>query len=170
MAQLTRWDPFSGSLIRDFPRSVEDFFRLGFEDMLSRREDGPRAWTPVLNVVETADGFEVEAEVPGLKPEEIKITITDDRLTLQGERRREQRREEQQVHLIERSYGAFQRSLTFPTPVNPEDVRAEADEGILRIQVKKAVTVQAQSWRRSQIRIPAFGIRMASATNRSGAC
>ena len=93
-------------------------------------------WNPAVNVYQDKDRFTVVVELPGLKKEEIEISLHDDTLTIAGERKREESRE--QEFLTERLYGKFQRSLTLPTAVDAEKVKASYKDGLLQVDLPKA--------------------------------
>jgi HSP20 family protein len=110
---------------------------------------GENAWSPQVDAKETSDAFEFTAEMPGLKPEDVHVTVTPDAITIAGEKRSEERKEEDNWVRTERSYGAFQRVFAFPSPVDPDAVKAETHDGLLTIQVKKS---QVSSPRRVQVK------------------
>jgi HSP20 family protein len=93
-------------------------------------------WNPAVNVYQDQDRFTVVVELPGLKKEEIEISLYDDTLTIAGEGKREESSE--QEFLTERLYGKFQRSLTLPTAVNAEKVKASYKGGLLQVELPKA--------------------------------
>ena len=93
-------------------------------------------WNAAVDVYQDKDQFTVVVELPGLKKEEIEISLHDDTLTISGERKREESRE--QEFLTERSYGKFQRSLTLPSAVDPESVKASYKNGLLQVVLPKA--------------------------------
>ena len=93
-------------------------------------------WNPAVDVYQDKDQFIVIAELPGLKKEEIEISLHDDTLTISGERKREE--SSGQEFLTERLYGNFQRSLTLPTAVDAEKVKAGYKDGLLQVVLPKA--------------------------------
>ena len=93
-------------------------------------------WNPAVNVYQDKDQFTVVVELPGLKKEEIEISLHDDTLTISGERKREESSE--QEFLTERSYEKFQRSLTLPSAVDAEAVKANYKNGLLQVVLPKA--------------------------------
>jgi HSP20 family protein len=93
-------------------------------------------WNPAVNVYQDKDRFTVVVELPGLKKEEIEILLHDDTLTIAGERKREE--SSAQEFLTERLYGKFQRSLTLPTAVDAEKVKANYKDGLLQVVLPKA--------------------------------
>jgi HSP20 family protein len=93
-------------------------------------------WNAAVDVYQDKDQFTVVVELPGLKKEEIEISLHDDTLTISGERKREESSE--QEFLTERSYGKFQRSLTLPSAVDAEAVKANYKNGLLQVVLPKA--------------------------------
>ena len=93
-------------------------------------------WNPAVNVYQDKDQFFVVAELPGLKKEEIDISLHDDTLTISGDRKREGSSE--QGLLTERYYGKYQRSVALPTAVDPDKVTATYKDGLLQVVLPKA--------------------------------
>ena len=93
-------------------------------------------WKPAVNVYQDKDQFILVAELPGLKKEEIDISLHDDTLTISGERKREGSSEH--GLLTERFYGKYQRSLTLPTAIDPDKVKASYRDGLLQVVLPKA--------------------------------
>ena len=96
------------------------------------------AWAPALDVHEDKDKFTVNLELPGLKHEDIAVRIEDGRLVISGERKVETVSDGTEVHRRERSYGKFSRTLTLPTAVAPDQVKAAYKDGILSVTLPKA--------------------------------
>src|SRR5215207_527945 len=96
------------------------------------------AWAPALDISERKDAYLVTVELPGLKPQDLDITMEDGLLTIQGERQFTSESSEQQFHRVERRYGAFRRSITLPAQVQAEQIQASFDDGVLQILVPKA--------------------------------
>jgi HSP20 family protein len=94
-------------------------------------------WAPSVDVAETDTEITVTAELPGVKQEEVDVTITDDILTLKGEKKEEKEVKEKNYHRIERTYGSFQRSINLPTGVQADKAKAAYKDGILTITVPK---------------------------------
>jgi HSP20 family protein len=93
---------------------------------------------PALDISERKDAYLVTVELPGLKPEDLDITMEDGLLTIQGERQFTSESSEQQFHRVERRYGAFRRSITLPAHVMAEGIQASFEDGVLQILVPKA--------------------------------
>jgi HSP20 family protein len=101
-------------------------------------------WGPNVDIVENADAFEIHAELPGVKQEEVKITLHDNVLTLSGEKKQETKEDKDNVLRIERNYGRFERSFSLPTTVKADAVRAAFEDGVLKITLPKAETAKAR--------------------------
>ena len=138
MANLARWDPFQDLLaIQD---EMNQLFgqATGQGGRTTGGEAGTRAWAPALDIAERNDAYVVTVEVPGIKPEQLDITLENGALTISGERRFETETKEQQFHRIERRYGAFRRSITLPNRVKADAIDASFEDGVLRVVVPKA--------------------------------
>ena len=95
------------------------------------------SWTPALDVYEEKDDIVVRAELPGMKKEEIDVSLHDGSLSISGERRNEKKFEDAEVHRTERFVGRFQRTVALPTPVAGDRVKAQYKDGILTITLPK---------------------------------
>jgi HSP20 family protein len=133
---VVKWDPFRDLL------SIQDRMNRLFEQTMSRSrsEEGiaSSTWTPAVDIYETPEAIVMQADLPGLRREDIDIQIQDNTLTLRGERRFAKDAQEENYLRIERAYGAFQRSFTLPATVHPEKVRAVFRDGILELTLPKA--------------------------------
>ena len=89
------------------------------------------------NICETENAIEVTAEIPGVKPEEFYVQLKDGRLTIKGEKKEEKYNKQKYYHIVERSYGMFERSFTLPGDVDAEKVEASFDKGVLTVTLPK---------------------------------
>jgi HSP20 family protein len=94
-------------------------------------------WSPLVDIHETKDNILLQIEVPGVKQEDIHVSIEDGTLTLKGERKRETEVKEDQYHRVERSYGHFERRILLPSEVDSDRVKASYRDGVLEIQLPK---------------------------------
>jgi len=137
---VVKWDPFRDLL------SIQDRMNKLFEQTLSRSraEEGiaPSTWTPAVDIYETPEAIVLQADLPGLRREDIDIQIRDDTLTLRGERRFAKDVHEESYLRIERAYGAFHRSFTLPATIQQEKIRAVFRDGILELTLPKAEEVK----------------------------
>jgi HSP20 family protein len=138
---MSRWDPFQDLLsFRDeLNQTLNRWFR---SEERQERTAAARRWTPVLDVVESKDAYRIDLEVPGVRPEDIEVTIDQGMLTIQGERRSEQETRDRRYHRIERRYGAFRRSITLPANVDTDRIQADYDNGVLRLTAPKTEAAQ----------------------------
>ncbi len=147
---LERWKPelFQWRPIRELERELEEIERR-FEEIFGRpffpvawkRAPVRRAWSPPVEVFEKENEFVIRAELPGMKKEEIDISITGDTLTIKGERKMEEEVKEENYYLCERCYGAFERSITLPTEIDIDRATASYENGVLEIRLPKAPKV-----------------------------
>lgn len=105
-------------------------------------ENATRLWAPVVDVTETPDEIVLEAELPGMKKDEIDIQLNGDTLVLRGERKFEQTQRGEQFHRIERQYGAWQRSFQIEVPIDAQNVAANYEHGVLTVRLPKAEAVK----------------------------
>ena len=96
-----------------------------------------RRWIPAMDLVETDDHFVLKADLPGLSEDDVHIDVEDNILTVSGERKAEHEDKREGYVRVERSYGAFRRSLTLPEGVEPEAVSASFENGVLEIRIPK---------------------------------
>jgi HSP20 family protein len=136
MALLMKPEPFSSDINR--------LFNTLFDDGRSQQR-----WIPAMDLVESDDHFLLKADLPGLGHDDVAIEIRDNTLTISGERKSEYERRERGWYRVERSTGAFSRSLALPEGVDPDGVSAEFDKGVLEVRIPKP---EQKKPRRVQIR------------------
>jgi HSP20 family protein len=138
---LMRWDPFKeiSSLREEIDRLFDTFF--GRQTSVV---SGEGFWVPAVDVEETESEYIVKAELPGLKKEDIKISITDDTLTVSGERKMQKEEKGKTYHRIEMNYGKFERTIRFPSEVLPDKAKASYKDGILSITIPKSEKAKAK--------------------------
>ena len=126
MALVVNPQPFT----RDVDRLFDAFFG-------NRGEQQTRSWVPAIDLVEAEDHFVLKADLPGLSEEDVSIEVQDGTLRISGERKAEHESHERGWYRIERSYGAFNRSLTLPEGVDAERISANFDRGVLEVRIPK---------------------------------
>lgn len=116
------------------------FGRLAnLQDEIDRLFESPlQAWAPALEVHEDKDSYTIRVELPGLKREDIEVSLQDGALVISGERKTEIVKEDTEVHRQERLFGRFSRALTLPTGVSGDQVKAAYKDGILTVTLPKA--------------------------------
>jgi len=94
-------------------------------------------WAPAINVRENDEQVIVEAELPGVRAEDVDISVENGMLTITGEKRADQEKKEENWHIVERRYGRFERSFTLARAVDLENIHATFNDGVLRIELPK---------------------------------
>ena len=146
MKSLIRWQPFQelNSLQRQMNRMFDNFFGrstslMPFQENLSDWEFGP----PV-DIYEDDQRLAFKVEVPGIDEKDIKVEVENNVLSVHGERKLERDVKEENFRRMERHYGAFSRSFTLPTTVDPEKIEANYSHGVLAIQMPKRAEAKAK--------------------------
>jgi len=101
-----------------------------------------QGFVPALDLSETTDGYLVEVAVPGLKPEDLDVTVENNVLTIKGKLDRQNEDRQRNYHRIERRYGSFQRTIALPSTVKADSIAADLNNGILRLEIPKAEEVK----------------------------
>lgn len=136
MSALMRWDPFreledmSDRLNRMFARPA---VRTNGKETLTVAD-----WVPTVDISETDGEYVIKAELPEVKKDDVKVTLEDGVLTIQGQRRQEKEEKTTKYHRIERSYGTFVRSFSLPDQVNESGVQADFKDGMLNLHIPKS--------------------------------
>jgi len=133
---LVRWRPFRD--LATMQEEMNSLFDRLFDRFPERKDISEGIWSPCVDISETKDDLVITAEIPGMKKDDIKISLNDNILTLKGEKRQEKVVDEENYHRIERSYGALHRSFTLPTTVQQDRVKASYKDGVLQITLPKA--------------------------------
>ena len=120
------------------PRYVDRFFQDFWNNSLSDLEEDSTVWAPRVDVRETKEAYEVLADLPGLDKKDINISLHDNVLTVKGERKSEEKSEDENRYFHERTYGNFSRSFRLPNKVEQKDIRAEYKDGVLKVVLSKA--------------------------------
>jgi HSP20 family protein len=131
---ITRWEPF-GNIDELFGRMAP----LAFGRWPRFLETDGKAieWAPTADISETEQEYLVKAELPGVKREDVKVTVDHRVLTIQGERKQEQEAKGEKQHRVERFYGTFFRSFSLPENAAGGDIRAESKDGVLFVHIPK---------------------------------
>lgn len=137
MTTVTRWDPMQESL--SLREAMSQLFEESFVPSSGR---GGAGFAPAMDVSETEDGYVIEAALPGVKPEDVDVTLENNVLTITGEMRQESSDKKQHFHRVERRFGAFQRTIGLPTSVKGDAINAALTNGVLRLEIPKADEVK----------------------------
>ncbi len=123
---ISRWEPFAelGELRTRFDRMFDEF-----------ANGGERAWTPAVDVERDNGNLVIRADVPGLKPEEVKIEVEDDILTVCGEHEERTEEKDKQFLRRERRFGSFSRSMALPPGVDAKKIKAKTRDGVVEVTI-----------------------------------
>ena len=133
MTVLTRWDPFRElNVLQDrMNRLFQDYAPRGEQDLTTGN------FVPPVDIYEDEHSVTLKVEVPGLDPKDVDVQVENHTLTIKGERKFEKEEKEENFHRIERRYGSFVRSFTLPTTVDTDNIKADYENGVLKVQLAK---------------------------------
>ncbi len=136
---IVKWSPFRDGF-RDIVGLQDEMNRLF--DTFSKGNDTQSlvegVWAPSVDIYENKDEIVIDAELPGINQKDISVTVTDNVLTIKGEKKQEKEVKEENYHRVERSYGSFSRSFTLPVGVKADHIKAGYKDGVLKITLPKA--------------------------------
>jgi HSP20 family protein len=133
---ITPWRPFRD--LEEWEGRFDDLFRRS----LGRWPVEERGWMPALDVFEKEDRFIVKAELPGIKDEDIDVSVVGDTLSIRGEKKTETEIKDEDYYRCERSYGSFYRSIPIPSNVDADKIEASFEDGILEVALPKSAKVK----------------------------
>lgn len=138
MNNLTRWNPVNE--FEDLINRYNRYFGLSRnvgeregKDLFSRSD-----WAPAVDIKESPNAFNIDAELPGMSKDDVKVTVQDGVLSIQGERRQEEETGDNKHHRVERVYGSFIRRFTLPENVDQNSIKASFKDGVLSLTLTKA--------------------------------
>jgi HSP20 family protein len=134
---IVRWNPFENlSFIQ------KDINKI-FDDNFLAKEFS-NVWAPGIDVRETGESYQVKADLPGLKADDINVEINKNSLVISGERKAEKEEKETNYYKREISYGSFKRQVTLPQPVDADKITAKYTDGVLQVTVPKSEKAKAK--------------------------
>ena len=129
---------------REFNRmfkSIDDSFGfLKKEDSDDEYENA--VWMPLTDVYEDKDDYKITADLPGIKKEDVKISVSDGKLSISGERKQEEETKDAKYHRIERTFGKYYRSFTLPKEIKEDNIKADFKDGQITVTIPKAEEVK----------------------------
>ena len=134
---VVRWDPF-----RELEERSDRLNRVFARPGAARAADDKGAlltfdWAPSVDIAETAEAFEIKAELPDVRKDDVRVTVEDGQLRISGERKQEKEEKGKKFHRVERSYGSFMRSFSLPENVDDSKLSAEYKDGVLNVRLPK---------------------------------
>ena len=139
---IVKYDPFRE--LNAFQNELNRLFSGAFPRGFSQEEMSRGGWNPSVDIYESKDQLVLEADLPGMKREDVEVSIENNVITLKGERKFEKTDEGDNYHRVERSYGSFTRSFTLPNTVSAEGAEADFSNGILRVSLPKREEIKAR--------------------------
>lgn len=141
MRALMRWDPFRE--MEELQRRMlallnwrpfgKNTIKLAEEEDITVPE-----WSPLVDIVEEDKEYLIKVELPEVSKDDVRVTVEGGTLTISGERKMEKEQKGRRVHRLERYYGRFERSFTIPEDAEPENIKAEFKDGVLRVHLPKS--------------------------------
>jgi HSP20 family protein len=138
---LIPWSPFRE--LEEMERRFDEVFGRSFPPSIWRRLPMEQmAWAPAVDVFEKGDKLVVKAEVPGMKEDDIHVSVEGDMLTIRGEKKTESEVKDEDYYRCERSYGSFFRSVALPSTVDASKIEADYEDGVLEVTLPKKPEVK----------------------------
>lgn len=134
--------PFNGEIARlrdEMDRTIDRLLGGSFIEPKATRPDG---WAPVVDVSETDSEVLIRAEVPGINPSDLDVSISGNTLSISGSKKEEAEKSGEDYYQCERRFGAFRRVVELPDTIDPEKVTADGDAGVVTVHVAKKVGVK----------------------------
>jgi HSP20 family protein len=143
--KMTRYDPWQA--MEDWRQEIDRVFH----PLLQRDDDTSRVvggdWVPAVDIKDEADRYLIRADIPGVKPEDIEVTMENGSITIRGERKFEETEEKENFKRIERSHGVFYRRFALPENVDTEAIEAKGMDGVLEVTIPKTANPESHSHR-----------------------
>lgn len=140
---IVRWDPF-----RELDEMNDRLNRFFGRSALSRSDRDALTvvdWAPSVDIVETPEEFQIKAELPDVKKDDVSVSVDGNVLRIRGERKQEKEDQNKRFHRVERSYGSFMRTFTLPENVDDGKVQAEFKDGMLNVRLPKSDKAKPKS-------------------------
>lgn len=122
----------------DLKREMDSLFNARFPRSFFDSYFSDDTWAPLVDIEEDKDAFTVTAELPGMKKDDINISIDDNTLVISGKRESKKEEKEKTYHRVERSYGSFYRAISLPRDIDENRIKAAFNEGVLEISLPKS--------------------------------
>jgi len=138
---ITRYEPWN--VLNQFQRDLDRLFRSNLaEQEESDSTIATSTWVPSVDIKEDKEAFTIEADIPGVDPKDIDVSMENGVLTIRGERNLEKREEDKSYKRVERLYGTFYRRFSLPETADPEKISASGKNGVLQVRIPKREVAQ----------------------------
>ena len=154
ITRKTAGDPWL-DLLYNLERRMGRVLPDPFGDFEWRPAEVTSAWMPVVDIVERPEALRIVAEIPGVKPEDVKISVEGNLLTISGTKEQVAEEKLDKVHRYERTYGSFERSFTLPATVDASGIKATHENGLLTVVLPKVEKAQPR-----EIKVEPLGARL----------
>ena len=141
---LVRWDPLS-EVDAMFNRMMPGVFGRWPRVTLPANGDAKLEWSPSADISETEKEYVIRAALPAVKKEDVRVTVDQGMITIEGERKQEKEDKNERFHRVESFYGAFSRSFSLPENANADAIRCESKDGVLVVHIPKTQVTAAKS-------------------------
>jgi HSP20 family protein len=139
---IVRWEPF-GEMDSLFNRLMPSMFGR-WPGRIGAPNGDTVTWAPTADISETEKEYLIRAELPAVKKEDVKVTVDDGMITIEGERKQQKEDKNEKLHRVESFYGRFTRSFSLPESVNEGGIRCESKDGMLTVHIPKAESPKQQ--------------------------
>jgi HSP20 family protein len=140
---IVRWEPF-GEIDSLFNRLMPAMFNRWPSSRIAGGNDGGIEWAPSADISETDKEYLIRAELPAVKKEDVKVTVDDGMITIEGERKQQKEDKNEKMHRVESFYGHFTRSFSLPDSVDENAIRCESKDGVLTVHIPKVHSPKQQ--------------------------
>ena len=137
---MTSYEPWK--MLDQFRRDLDKMFSYSGEQSTEDSTIATCTWVPAVDIKENAQQFLIEADIPGVDPKDVEISMGNGLLTIKGERQSESRHENKEYKRVERTYGSFYRRFSLPDTADPEKVTARGKDSVLQITIPKRELAQ----------------------------
>jgi len=144
--EITRWSPFHEftDLRREMDKLFDEFFgRRTPPEKKEKDFPAPKGYFPPIDIYKRGEDIVIKVGIPGVKKEDVNISILGNSLTIRGERRRDEEVKDEDFYHLEHNYGVFSRTITLPVGIAPEEMKAYYQDGILRVVLPRLKKVGA---------------------------
>jgi HSP20 family protein len=148
--QIRKRLPKADDVFAEMQKGLQRLFS-GFEGL-----DFAKGFSPACDMVENDKSYLLTADLPGLKQEDIRVELQNRDLVISGERQEEKKDNQQSQHVIERHYGSFRRSITLPSDVDPEEIQASFENGVLKVEIPKSERARSRQIPSGEKKTPAY--------------
>jgi HSP20 family protein len=132
----------TGGMLQPFRLEMEDLFERFFGPMESEGNGSTKVWAPRVDIAETEKEVVVKAELPGVDPKDVELSVHGSVLTVRGEKKEEKEEKKKEYHRVERFFGQFYREVPLPAGTDPDKITATSAQGVITVTIPKKPEIQ----------------------------